>query len=60
MLKGKIDVVSGFLPSQTAKHHQANVLAVLRQALDEASVKPEDIDAIAYTKGITKYCVIAS
>ena len=43
--------ISGFLPSQTAKHHQANVLAVLRQALDEAGVKAEQIDAIAYTKG---------
>ena len=42
---------SGFLPSQTAKHHRENVLSVLRQALDEAKVDPKDIDAVAYTKG---------
>lgn len=41
----------GFIPHDTAKHHQANVLEVLHQALSEADVKPQDIDAIAYTKG---------
>lgn len=41
----------GFLPRDTAKHHRENVLTVLREALDEAGIKPEQIDAIAYTKG---------
>jgi len=41
----------GFLPRDTARHHRQNVLTVLREALDEAGVRPEQIDAIAYTKG---------
>lgn len=41
----------GFVPHDTAKHHQAHVLEVLNQALSEADVSPQDIDAIAYTKG---------
>eukprot|EP00095_Tigriopus_kingsejongensis_P003465 maker-scaffold13_size735724-snap-gene-6.21 protein:Tk03465 transcript:maker-scaffold13_size735724-snap-gene-6.21-mRNA-1 annotation:"probable o-sialoglycoprotein endopeptidase" len=41
----------GFLPRETALHHQGVVLTVLREALDEAQLKPQDIDAIAYTKG---------
>lgn len=41
----------GFVPHDTAKHHQANVLEVLNQALSEADVAPQDISAIAYTKG---------
>jgi len=42
---------SGFIPHDTAKHHQANVLEVLHQALSEANINPQEIDAIAYTKG---------
>lgn len=41
----------GFLPRDTAKHHRDNVLTVLREALDEAGVKPNQLDAVAYTKG---------
>ena len=41
----------GFLPRDTAKHHQTHVLDVLRRALDEAKVKPEDIDCVCFTKG---------
>ncbi|XP_035683217.1 probable tRNA N6-adenosine threonylcarbamoyltransferase [Branchiostoma floridae] len=41
----------GFLPRDTAKHHQAHILDVLQQALDIAKVKPQDIDCVAYTKG---------
>ncbi|XP_066939091.1 tRNA N6-adenosine threonylcarbamoyltransferase [Macrobrachium rosenbergii] len=41
----------GFIPHDTAKHHQAQVLDVLHQALSEANIKPQDIDVIAYTKG---------
>ena len=41
----------GFMPRETAIHHQSVVLIVLREALDEAKITPADIDAIAYTKG---------
>lgn len=41
----------GFLPRDTAKHHQKHVLEVLRRALDEAGVKPEEISCVCFTKG---------
>lgn len=41
----------GFLPKETAEHHRANVLSVLKEALDDACIKPEDIDIVCYTKG---------
>jgi len=41
----------GFQPSETARHHQAAIFTVLQEALDEAKVKPSEIDAICYTKG---------
>jgi len=41
----------GFLPRDTAKHHQQHALDVLQQALDEADVKPQEIDCVCYTKG---------
>ncbi|XP_060758890.1 tRNA N6-adenosine threonylcarbamoyltransferase isoform X2 [Neoarius graeffei] len=41
----------GFLPRETAKHHRGVILTVLREALDEAGLKPSDIDCVAYTKG---------
>lgn len=41
----------GFIPHDTAKHHQVHILEVINQALSEADVSPQDIDAIAFTKG---------
>jgi len=41
----------GFLPRDTAMHHRDNVLTVLREALEEANITPDRIDAVAYTKG---------
>ena len=41
----------GFVPRDTAAHHRAHVLTVLREALDEANITPDKIDAVAYTKG---------
>ncbi|KAG9332030.1 hypothetical protein JZ751_016217 [Albula glossodonta] len=41
----------GFLPSETAKHHRSVILTVLREALQQAGLKPADIDCVAYTKG---------
>lgn len=42
---------TGFLPRETARHHQKHVLDILQQALDEGNIKPEDIDVVCYTKG---------
>ncbi|XP_023234937.1 probable tRNA N6-adenosine threonylcarbamoyltransferase [Centruroides sculpturatus] len=42
----------GFLPRDTAKHHQKNILDLLDKALKEASIKPCDVDVVCYTKGI--------
>lgn len=41
----------GFMPSETAKHHKEHILSLTKQALEEANVKPSDIDAICFTKG---------
>ncbi|CAL1533974.1 unnamed protein product [Lymnaea stagnalis] len=41
----------GFLPKDTAKHHREHALDILQQALEEANVKPEQIDVVCYTKG---------
>jgi len=41
----------GFLPRDTAKHHQNHILAVLARALDEAEITMEDVDVLCYTKG---------
>lgn len=45
---------SGFLPSDTARHHRAVILTVLKEALDQAGLKPADIDCVSYTKGKTR------
>ena len=45
----------GFLPKQTAWHHQAHIVALIRAALEEAfpnEAKPESrVSAICFTKG---------
>lgn len=41
----------GFLPRDTAIHHRKHVLDVLRRSLDEAGVKPKDVDCVCFTKG---------
>eukprot|EP00949_MAST-11_sp_MAST-11-sp1_P001963 g1963.t1 len=41
----------GFLPRETAWHHQAHIVALVRAALDEAGLEPKEIDAICFTKG---------
>ena len=42
---------TGFQPSETAKHHKAHVISLTKKALEEAQIKPEEIDAICFTKG---------
>ncbi|XP_051865810.1 tRNA N6-adenosine threonylcarbamoyltransferase [Pristis pectinata] len=41
----------GFLPRDTANHHRKCVLDLTNEALEQAGIKPEDIDCVAYTKG---------
>ena len=40
----------GFLPRETALHHQHWAVKLVQQALEEAGVGPADISCIAYTK----------
>lgn len=42
---------TGFLPRETAVHHREKVLGILKRALNESGVKPEEIDVVCYTKG---------
>jgi tRNA A37 threonylcarbamoyltransferase TsaD len=42
---------TGFLPKDTAVHHRAWVVRLIKQAVRQAGVKVEDIDCICYTKG---------
>ena len=44
-------VGQGFLPRETAHHHQKHVNALVRLALTDAGIQPQDIDCICYTKG---------
>ncbi|VDO12407.1 unnamed protein product [Rodentolepis nana] len=41
----------GFKPTETAIHHRNHVVKLARRSLLEANIKPDDLDAIAYTKG---------
>lgn len=41
----------GFLPKDTAKHHRAWVVQLVKQAMREAAVAVADVDVICYTKG---------
>ena len=41
----------GFLPRETAWHHQAHVVPLVREALREAGIAPEEVDCICFTRG---------
>ena len=41
----------GFLPKDTAKHHQQHILSVLKQAMEEAGLSPREVDCVCFTKG---------
>ncbi|XP_047128679.2 tRNA N6-adenosine threonylcarbamoyltransferase isoform X4 [Hydra vulgaris] len=43
---------TGFLPSDTAKHHQQHVLNILQQALDDSKITLKEIDCVCFTKDI--------
>ncbi|CAM9426709.1 unnamed protein product, partial [Phaeothamnion confervicola] len=42
---------TGFLPRETAWHHQQHIVALVRAALTEAAVEPSAVNVICYTKG---------
>lgn len=42
---------TGFMPKETAEHHRAKVLAIVKKALQEARLTIQDIDVFVYTKG---------
>eukprot|EP01025_Chloroclados_australasicus_P068076 TRINITY_DN9443_c0_g1_i1.p1 TRINITY_DN9443_c0_g1~~TRINITY_DN9443_c0_g1_i1.p1 ORF type:complete len:365 (-),score=34.61 TRINITY_DN9443_c0_g1_i1:135-1151(-) len=42
---------TGFLPRQTAKHHQEEIISLVHQSLKESGLQIKDISCIAYTKG---------
>lgn len=41
----------GFLPRETAWHHQKHIIALVQAALDAANMTFQDITCICYTKG---------
>lgn len=42
---------TGFQPRFTAHHHQEQILGLVQRALKEAGLQPQDITALAYTRG---------
>jgi N6-L-threonylcarbamoyladenine synthase len=40
----------GFLPRDTAKHHQTHILSLIEEAIKTAKIQISQIDALAYTK----------
>jgi len=42
---------TGFLPKETAIHHQQHILLLVHKALETAKITPDRIDCLAYTKG---------
>ncbi len=42
---------TGFMPKETAEHHRAKVLGLIKAALEEAKMTFDDISVISYTKG---------
>lgn len=41
----------GFLPSDTARHHREWVVRVIKESVQKAGIRMEDLDCIAFTKG---------
>eukprot|EP00040_Diaphanoeca_grandis_P024436 m.134287 g.134287 ORF g.134287 m.134287 type:complete len:336 (-) comp29731_c1_seq1:87-1094(-) len=42
---------TGFLPRDTANHHRGVILDILRRAMEEAKITPEQVDCVCFTKG---------
>ena len=45
------ETYGGVVPELASRAHAQNIVPTLKAALDEAGVNPEDIDAVAYTRG---------
>ncbi len=41
----------GVVPELASRAHEANIVPVVSQALEKARVKPEELDAVAFTRG---------
>ncbi|EAU32387.1 hypothetical protein ATEG_07003 [Aspergillus terreus NIH2624] len=41
----------GFLPKDTARHHRAWVVRLVKRTLREARISPDDVDCICFTQG---------
>ena len=41
----------GFLPRETAWHHQRHIAALVRAALTEAGITPRDVGVVCFTRG---------
>ncbi len=41
----------GVVPELASRAHQANIVPVTHEALKQAAISPEDIDAVAFTRG---------
>jgi N6-L-threonylcarbamoyladenine synthase len=42
---------TGFLPRETAIHHQEHIHSLVKQALSEANIQSDQLDCICFTKG---------
>ena len=42
---------TGFLPSETAKHHRCHIVSLISDAIEESNISISQIDCICYTKG---------
>lgn len=45
------EAYGGVVPELASRAHQQNILPVVSEALRQAGVKKEDVNAIAYTRG---------
>ena len=41
----------GVVPELASRAHQANIVPVIDQAVKQAQIKPEEISAVAFTRG---------
>ncbi|XP_025412525.1 probable tRNA N6-adenosine threonylcarbamoyltransferase [Sipha flava] len=41
----------GFLPRETAQHHQNNIISLLEETLKTAGIQPNQINIVCFTKG---------
>jgi len=46
-----IVLVLGFLPRETAKHHQNNIILLLEETIKTSGIQLEQIDVVCFTKG---------